>query len=266
MSDKPNRFVGSVPEHYDRGLGPHIFHDYAEDLAGRVAALNPLTVLELAAGTGIVTRKLRDSLAPDAYLIASDLNPPMLAVAKEKFRTDERVEFKQVDATDVDFDDGSFDVVACQFGVMFFPDKDRSYAEAHRVLKPGGSYVFNVWDSWSENPFGRITHETVAKFFPEDPPGFYRVPFHYHDADMISESVSRAGFGKVDIEYVPRRSKIHSVERFAEGIVLGNPLYDDILSRNGNPEDVKAAVISAIEHELGDEMPLQAIVIHASKD
>jgi ubiquinone/menaquinone biosynthesis C-methylase UbiE len=115
-------------------------------------------VLELAAGTGIVTRKLRDSLSAETQLIASDLNPPMLEVAKSKFRPHEAVEFKQVDATKVEFDDHRFDVVVCQFGVMFFPDKDRSYAEVHRVIKPGGSYIFNVWDSWDRNLRDPLIH------------------------------------------------------------------------------------------------------------
>ncbi len=266
MSDKADRFTGSIPEHYDAGLGPHIFHDYADDLSARVAALNPQKVLELAAGTGIVTRKLRDLLSADAHLIASDLNPPMLEVAKGKFRPDERVEFKQIDATNVEFADGSFDVVMCQFGVMFFPDKHRSYREAYRVLSPGGSYIFSVWDSWDENPFARIVHETVETFFPDDPPGFYKVPFHYCDVDEIKESVLRAGFCSVTTEHLPLRAKIPSAPRFADGLVFGNPLFDEVLSRGGNPEDVKAAVASAIEKELGGEMTLKALVIHASRD
>jgi ubiquinone/menaquinone biosynthesis C-methylase UbiE len=264
MADQSAQFIGSIPVNYDTGLGPYIFFDYAKDLSGRVAAIRPQSVLELAAGTGIVTRNLRDSLSADANLVASDLNLPMLEVAKAKFRPDEAVEFKQVDATNLDFADGSFDVVTCQFGVMFFPDKDRSYCEVRRVLRPGGSYIFNVWDSWDANPFARITHEAVEKFFPGNPPGFYRVPFSYHDADEIRESVSQAGFSRVSVEYVPLWSKIPSAARFAQGLVFGNPLYDEIVSRGGNPEGVRKAVATAIEEELGGEMPLQALVIHAS--
>lgn len=265
MADQAARFIGSIPENYDTGLGPHIFVDYADDLSRRVAALSPQSVLELAAGTGIVTRKLRDSLSDNTNLIASDLNPPMLEVAKAKFRPDEAVEFKQIDATHVEFDDGSFDVVACQFGVMFFPDKDRSYSEVYRVVKPGGSYIFNVWDSWDWNPFAQITHETVEVFFPEDAPGFYRVPFSYYDAEQIKQSLERAGFSGVTVEHVPLRSAIPSASHFANGLVFGNPLYDEVVSRGGDPQEVCAAVADAIERELGNEMPLQALVIHARK-
>lgn len=265
MTSQAAQFVGSIPENYDQGLGPHIFIDYADDLARRVAHLRPKTVLELAAGTGIATRKLRDALASDCELLASDLNPPMLQVARAKFRSDESVHLEQIDATNLDFDDASFDAIACQFGVMFFPDKERSYAEAHRVLKPGGSYVFNVWDSWDSNPFARIVHETVARFFPNDPPGFYKVPFSYHDADEIRQSLLDAGFSEVNIDHIPLKSRILSPDRFAKGLVFGNPLYDEILARGGNPQEVFAAVSDVIDKQLGAEMPLQALVVHAVK-
>ena len=266
MSTQAARFVGSIPENYDEGLGPHIFNDYADDLARRVAALRPRTVLELAAGTGIVTRKLRDVLASDCDLLSSDLNLPMLDVAKAKFQADEAVSFEQVDAMDLKFEEASFDVVTCQFGVMFFPDKSRSYSEAHRVLKPGGSYVFNVWDSWASNPFAEITHRAVEGFFPEDPPGFYKVPFHYHDASEIRDSVVRAGFTKATVEHLPLKSTISSAGRFAKGLVFGNPLYEEIVTRGGDPEQVCAVVAVAIEQQLGFEMTLQALIVHASKN
>ncbi len=146
MSDDAN-FIGDIPEHYDRGLGPIIFVDYAADLARRAAACVPARVLETAAGTGIVTRQLRDLLPVGVRLTATDLNPPMLEVARAKFQPDEDVDFRHADAAALPFADDSFDAVVCQFGVMFFPDKDRSYREIHRVLAPGGRYLFNVWDA-----------------------------------------------------------------------------------------------------------------------
>jgi ubiquinone/menaquinone biosynthesis C-methylase UbiE len=134
-------FIGTIPEHYDRGLGPVIFADYAADIARRAAAGSPARVLEIAAGTGIVTRQLRDLLPAGADLTATDLNPPMLEAARAKFRPEEQVDFRPADATALPFRDRSFDAVVCQFGVMFFPDKDRSYREIHRVLAPGGRYL-----------------------------------------------------------------------------------------------------------------------------
>src|SRR5262249_51191014 len=148
-----------------------IFVDYAENIARRAAALSPGRVLETAAGTGIVSRCLRDYLPPDSKLTSTDLSPAMLEVAKAKFQATEQISFLPADA--------AFETVVCQFGVMFYPDKDKSYREAYRVLVPGGHYLFSVWDSHRYNSFGRIAHETVGRFFPEDPPQFQKVPFSY---------------------------------------------------------------------------------------
>jgi len=179
MSDRATDFTGSIPQFYDHGLGPVFFTDFADDIARRAAPLAPMRVLEIAAGTGIVTRRLRD-LLPRAHLIATDLNPPMLEVARQKFRPGEAVEFQPADATALPFPDASFDAVVCQFGVMFFPDKDKGHREARRVLVSGGRYLFSVWDSHRHNPIGWLITDILARFFPQDPPQFYQVPFSYH--------------------------------------------------------------------------------------
>lgn len=263
MPDQASRFVDSIPEFYDRELGPHLFEAYAADLAARVAALAPRSVLELAAGTGIVTRALRDALPADCELLATDLNPPMLDWAKAKFRTDENIRFQPVDAMQLPFEDASFDVVVCQFGVMFFPDKPQSYREVKRVLRTGGRYLLSVWDSWEANPFARMAHEVVAGFFPDNPPGFYRVPFAYHDRGLIEAELTGSGFGEVTLEPLPLISSIPSLEALAHGLVYGNPLYDEILDREGDPALVSAAVGAALADQLGDSMPLRAIVVDA---
>ena len=258
-------FDGSIPENYDRGLGPHIFFGYADEIARRVADLEPASVLELAAGTGIVTRRLRDVLRTECELLATDLSQPMLDVARAKFHPDETVRFEVQDALDLSFDEATFDAIVCQFGVMFFPDKAGSFAEAHRVLNPGGSYVFNVWDSWEANPFARITHQAVADFFPEDPPGFYRLPFGYHDADEIKQTLVGVGFVGVSVERVTLRSAIPSAAAFARGLVFGNPLYEEIIGRGGDPQQVHTAVADAIGDQLGSEMAMRALVFAAAK-
>ncbi len=226
----------------------------------------PLSVLELAAGTGIVSRCLRDALPDECELLVTDLNEPMLEVARQKFQDDEDVCFQPVDAMELPFDDDSFDALVCQFGVMFFPEKEQSYAEALRVLKPGGHYLLNVWDSWAHNPFAQIVHNVVAGFFPEDPPGFYKVPFSYHDMDAIREALTQAGFSDVTIEQLPVTSSIPSAKTFARGLVFGNPLFEEVTSRGGDPEEVCTAVTEAIQEQLGERMTIQAIVVDASKD
>lgn len=264
MTEQAARFVGSIPEHYDRGLGPVIFSGYAEEIARRVKALNPTSVLELAAGTGIVTRELRNALPDSCQLIATDLNPPMLEVAKAKFQADENVEFAQADAMDLHYEDGRFDVVVCQFGVMFFPDKAQSHAQVRRVLKQGGDYLFTLWDSWDANPFARLVHETVARFFPDDPPGFYKVPYGYHDAAEIRAAALRGGFDDIAVERLELLSKIASQRSFAEGLVFGNPLFEEVTTRGGDPGEVCAALEDTIQREMGSELLLKIVLAHAT--
>jgi len=261
------QFDGSIPENYDRGLGPHIFEDYGRELADRVARCRPADVLELAAGTGIVSRMLRDSLDARCKLIATDLNEPMLGVARAKFSDGEDVSFKVADAQALPFDDGMFDAVACQFGIMFFPDKLASMREARRVLRPKGRYIFNVWGSFEDNPFARVANDVVCEFFPDDPPGFYQVPFSYHDEEEISGLLREAGFDAVEVETQRIEKTVEDFELFAQGIVFGNPIAEEIRSRGGvTPESVKETVLKAFRREFGAEpatMPLRAISITA---
>jgi SAM-dependent methyltransferase len=262
-------FIGSIPQHYDQGLGPMIFVDYAADIAQRVAAGNPGRVLETAAGTGIVTRKLRDALPAGARLTATDLNPPMLDIARAKFRAGEQVEFQPADAVALPFADGSFDAVVCQFGVMFFPDKAKSYSEVYRVLAPGGRYVFSVWDSHRYNPFGRIAHKVAGGFFPADPPQFYSVPFSCHQIDPVKQSLIEAGFTGINAAVVSLDKEIPDVAHFARAAIYGNPLIDQVRTRGGvEPELVVDALVQEYRREFGADpghMPLQAIFFSATK-
>jgi ubiquinone/menaquinone biosynthesis C-methylase UbiE len=247
-------FVGSIPEHYDRGLGPMVFVDYANDIARRTAVFSPRRVLEIAAGTGIATRRLRDLLPAGVRLTATDLNPPMLEIARAKFRPDEQVDFRPADATTLPFPDGSFDAVVCQFGVMFFPDKDKSYREVHRVLAPGGRYLFNVWDAHRHNQFGRIAHEVAGGFFPADPPQFYTVPFSYHQIDPIKEALIDAGFMNIDVSVLRLEKDIPDAVLFAQGLIHGNPLIDQIRTRGGvDPDRVVDAVAQRLRLEFGTD-------------
>ena len=269
MVDQTASFVGAIPENYDRGLGPVIFADSAVDMARRVAASGARRVLEIAAGTGIVTRQLRDLLPDETELTATDLNPPMLEVARAKFRPDERVVFQPADATSLPFADKAFDAVVCQFGVMFFPDKEKSYHEVHRVLAPGGRYFFSVWDSHRRNPFGRLMHEAVTGFFPTDPPQFYQVPFSYCLIDPIKEALTEAGFTDLVFVVLKLDKQIPDLPLFAHGLVYGNPIIDQIQARGGvEPDAIIENIARTLQREFGTaptRMPLQTITIEARK-
>lgn len=269
MLDQAARFADSIPAHYDRGLGPYLFVDYAADLARRVAAGRPRRVLEIAAGTGIVTRLLRDALPPSAHLVASDLSSPMLEIAREKFAGTEQVKFQQADATALPFADKAFDAVVCQFGLMFFRDKSKAYSEAFRMLAPNGRYYFNVWDSFEFNAFARITHEAVGRFFGEDAPAFFTVPFGYHRIDAIKASLIQAGFADISIQVVRIDKTIEDVRRLADGLIFGNPIVAEIGARNTvDPAAITTAVNAALQAEFDQNtrgMTLQAIVFDARK-
>jgi SAM-dependent methyltransferase len=268
MKDNDAGFVGDIPQSYERGLVPTLFADYAIHTANRVAALKPGRVLETAAGTGVVTRRLRDALPKDAHLTASDLNAPMLEVARSKFRPDERIEFTPADAMALPFGDREFDVVVCQFGVMFYPDKDKAYAETYRVLAPGGRYVFSVWDSFRHNPFAAIVHETLATLFPRDPPQFMRVPFSY-PFEPIKESLIDAGFADITAAILKIDKAVPDVDVFAHGAVYGSPSVDQIRARGTvAPDEVVAAIAAGLRRAFGPDpirMPLQAITFTAAR-
>lgn len=260
-------FVGNIPEHYDQGLGPNIFVDMAAEMAERVAAEGPKRVLETAAGTGIVSRELRDRLAADARLTVTDLNAPMLEIARQKFRPGELVEFRPADAMDLPFDAQSFDAVVCQFGVMFYPKRGRSYREVRSVLVPGGRYFFSVWDGHKHNPFGRITHEVIEDFMSVDTPMFMTVPFSYR-FEAIKDALVEAGFEKIEASVVRFNKVITDSERFARGLTYGNPLVDQIRARGVDPEKIVEKVLNGLRAEFGNDpgrMPLQALFISATK-
>jgi ubiquinone/menaquinone biosynthesis C-methylase UbiE len=225
-------FSGSIPAFYDRCLGPMNCAPYAADLAARIRALAPARVLEVAAGTGIVTRAMAQALPAGAEIVATDLNQPMLDFAALQPGVD-RVVWRQADAQQLPFDDGSFDAVVCQFGVMFFPDRIAGYREARRVLKPGGRYLFNVWDRIEENEFTNVIQAAVAALFPHDPPGFLaRTPFGYHDVATIREELRLAGFEQIDLATVAQRSRAPSAREPAVGICEGTPLRSEIEARD----------------------------------
>lgn len=238
-------FAGSIPELYERLLVPMLFEPYARDLADRVALAKPRRVLETCAGTGALTREIARRLPQDARIVATDLNPPMLEQARARL-SDPRVTTKQADALALPFEDASFDVVACQFGAMFFPDKVRGYAEARRVLAPGGVLLFNVWDELSTSEIEHVVTESVATMFPRDPPRFLaRTPHGYHDAARIRDELSRAGMVHVEIDSVEKTSRAPSARDAAVALCQGTPLRNEIEARD--PSGLEAATRCAEE-------------------
>jgi SAM-dependent methyltransferase len=269
MTEARTSFDGSIPETYQSHLVPFLFDPYAEDIAARVAAAAPRLVLETAAGTGVVTRKLREALPPDATITASDLAEPMLDSARRLLADLPGIEFRQADATDMPFESAAFDAVVCQFGAMFFPDKVTGYREAHRVLGPGGMFAFNVWDSLVNNPPMRIARDLLTDVFDGDPPGFLSIPFGYNDTPAIEAELAEAGFADIASTVVNVPREVPSARDLAHGLLYGNPSISEIRERGtADPEMIAERLAEALATECGDaplHTSLQAIVFTARK-
>ncbi len=253
MSETDRVFAGSIPDIYDAYLVPLIFEVYAEDLARRVADLRPDRVLETAAGSGVVTRALAPRLNADARFVVTDLNQPMLDRAASRQPDDDRLTWQQADALDLPFEAGSFDVVCCQFGVMFFPDRVAGYRAARRVLRDGGHFIFNTWDRIEENVFAQSVTETVSRMFPESPPLFLaRTPHGYHDVARIDADLRAAGFRRIEIHTIAAESRADSPDIPAVAYCQGTPLRNELEAREGaSIEDITEAASRDIEHVFG---------------
>jgi len=261
-------FTGSIPRHYDQYLGPMFFEPYAIEVSNRIDISSVDTALEIACGTGRVTRHLRNVISPNAKLIASDISLDMLDIAKEKLKTSD-IEWQIIDAQELPFDDNTLDLVICCFGYMFVPDRAKAFAEAYRILKPGGMFLFTTWDKLENNSMSFVAR-TIAKAYLEDPlPESYNLAFSMNDEMMIGKLVTDAGFSKITIEKVRKISVCPSAKQATEGLVNGGPLCDEIMKRNPAwIEEMKIKVEAEIAEKFGTApvtAPMTAIVTQAWK-
>ena len=264
MTEMGTPFRHSTPELYGRYMGPLLFEPYANVVAERAALLQPDRILETAAGTGIVTRALHVSM-PQAEILATDLNPVMLEVAEQNLRSP-RVSFQPADALELPFDDESFDLVVCQFGVMFYPDKVRAHREARRVLRSNGHYLLVSFDRLELNPVPHAAGTAVAAMFPDDPPAYMeRGPFSYADPAIIERDLLAAGFSRVQLETVALTTRVNASDA-AQGLVLGSPFRADIERRDPSAlARALDAVTAALAQWNENDAPMSAHVVTATK-
>jgi len=248
MVDESSRvWATDMSAAYDEHLVPAVFQPYADDLAARIARLQPESVLELAAGTGVLTEALLSRL-PSVHITATDLNVAMVEVGSAKVAG---ARWRQADATSLPFDPDSFDLVACQFGVMFLPDRPAAYAGIERVLKPGGTFVFNCWGPLSTHEFETAVMAALADTFPDDPPTFLaRIPHGYHDAELVAADLAKGGFGQVTVETVELECRSPDVAGLARGYCRGTPLRPEIEAR-GDLEATTKALEAALTRQFG---------------
>ena len=267
MSDTAAQFTGEIPRNYDRCLGPMLFEPYAADLVGRVPVREGLRVLEVACGTGIVTRRLRRALPASASLVATDLNPAMLEHARTSQPADD-VRWLAADAQALPFDDGSFDVVACQFGVMFLPDKPLGFREARRVLAPGGVLLANVWRALAENAYANAANTLLARRYPDDPPRFFETPYGYHEPRSPARRPRRRRLGPSRLEDVRLEGASPSAAEFANGFTRGSPFSHELIARGADLDDFRrelARRVRGVRRRGAFRMQLSATVITAER-
>jgi len=264
MTETGTRFEHSTPTLYDRYMGPLLFEPYAKVLAQRAVLLQPGHILETAAGTGIVTRALHGAI-PQAKIVATDVNLVMLESAAQRLGSD-LVSFQQANAQDLPFDDESFDLVVCQFGVMFFPDKVRAHQEARRVLRSNGHYLLVSFDRLDLNPVPEAAANTVAQLFPDDPPLYMeRGPFSYADPALIERDLLAAGFARIQLETVALTSRVNASDA-AQGLVLGSPFRSEIERRDPSGLDRALDTVTAALGRWNEkDAPMSAHVVMATR-
>ncbi|MCP3920293.1 MAG: methyltransferase domain-containing protein [bacterium] len=268
---KPNSdssFTDDVARFYESTLVPLIFEPYADDLAARVRALEPSSVLEVACGTGVVTRALAKTLPPDCSITATDLNDAMVAHG-EQVGTTRPVVWRQANVMELPYADDSFDAVVCQFGVMFFPDRVAAYQEIRRVLRPGGTFLFNIWNGIADNEFADVVTRAVGGLYPDDPPVFLaRTPHGHGSPAEIEADVEAAGFQRCALSQRDDISPAASPDQPAIAYCHGTPLRNEIEAREpGGLDRATAVSTAALRDRFGDgplEGRISAVVVAAS--
>ena len=264
--EKTAAFAGTIPANYEKYLGPFLFEPYALDLVSRLQDKKYPNILEIACGTGRVTKHLAGSVKFDT-LTATDLNPDMICIAREKV-WDKNIKWLPADAMDLPFDDNTFDLVVMQFGIMFFPDRPKGVSEAHRVLKPGGKLIFNTWDRTENVPGIYEGRQVIESYFEGDPPKFYSIPFSMYDEKELKALPTHAGFKNVNVSLVKKEGFSPSSKDLAIGIVEGNPIYLVIVEKNPSLVDqIKDHVRKVLIEKYGESVrvPLQAWVVEGIK-
>lgn len=259
---------GDTAAHYDQFFGPLYFEPYAIEVAKRIDPASVSIALEIAAGTGRVTRHIRERIPASAKLIASDISEDMLGEAKKKLSHLD-IEWQNIDAQQLPFSDDCIDLIVCCFGYMFVPDKPKAFAEAYRVLRPGGMFLFTTWDRLEQNA-ASYTSRSIAKEYLEEPlPGSYNLATSMSDETAIGQLLQDAGFSKKTIEKVKLFSVSPSAKEAANGLVEGGPFYKEIKKRNPAwIDEIKIKVEKELTEKFGAApmiSPISAVISHAWK-
>jgi ubiquinone/menaquinone biosynthesis C-methylase UbiE len=243
-------YSGSIPANYEKYLGPYLFEPYALDIVELLQSDDCKLILELACGTGRVTNHLLKLISNEGKIIATDINPDMLQIAQTKV-TDSKIAWRIADAHELPFDDNTFDHVICQFGVMFFTDKQQAFKEVYRVLSPQGKFVFNCWDSLDGNKRVGAVRDVMEDVFGNEAPDFLQKgAYSFYNVAAIKTLLDAAGFKNITIGHVHKIAPYTNVEDYINGYVDGTPLSTFLQARDASMRDV---VKQKLRDALGDQ-------------
>jgi ubiquinone/menaquinone biosynthesis C-methylase UbiE len=264
----PIQYSATAAQHYEKYSGPVFFEPYALEVANRIDTSAVKVALEIACGTGRVTRHLRSVIAPEAKLIATDLSPDMLQVAKEELK-DLPIEWQVADAQELAFENHNIDLIVCCFGYMFVPEKIKAFKEAFRVLRQGGTLLFTTWDRLELNGATHIHRQVIKKFLGGELPDSYKTAFSMNNEDEINGWLTQAGFTEIKIERVDKTAVSPSAKRVAEGLAFGGSIFDDIFKQNPDwlPQ-IQAEIENLLVEKYGDapvKSPMRALISSAKK-
>ncbi len=255
-------------EFYDQFYGPLFFEPYALEVAKRIDPAVVGIALEIAAGTGRVTRHIRARLAPSATLIASDISDDMLDEAKKNLG-ELAIEWQHIDAQELPFDSNTLDLVVCCFGYMFVADRPKAFAEAFRVLRPGGMLICTTWDSLEKNPASFIASSISKEYLQASVTSTANLATSMNDESLLQSLLQEAGFSNTSIEKVEKHSVSPTAKEAARGLVKGGPYYEQLKNeRPGSIEEVKAKVEKELAEKYGAApmvAPISALVCQAWK-
>ncbi len=263
-----SKFIGAVPKNYDEYMGPMFFEEYAIEIANRIDPSTVQTALELSSGTGRVTRHIFNRLGSGTRLIASDVSADMMTVAKDNL-SKTSIEWRSIDFNQIPFDDNSINLIVCSFGYMFAEDKVKAFAEARRVLRPGGQFIISTWDKLQFNGASNVFRQIIRKYFGDSLPETYKIPYSMFDADLIRQQLAKAGFTDAVIDVVQKQSVSPTAKMATVGMVQGGSLFNEIVKRD--PTWLKR-ISDDVERELSEMFgaqpmiaPMRALIIEAHK-
>ncbi|HET7528292.1 MAG TPA: methyltransferase domain-containing protein [Burkholderiaceae bacterium] len=257
--------IFSGPQYYNDCLGPLWFDAFAAELVQRLPERPAGNVLEIACGTGLVTRRLRERLEPPVRLVATDLSQAMLDYARAKLQAWRGIEWREADALKLPFEDSEFGAVVCGFGIMFTPDRQAALREARRVLAEAGILLFSVWDRIEDNPHALANTTVLEALFPGDPEMKFTTPYDMADPGLLHQLLAGAGFRATRIETKRIRVKGADPRSIATGLIRGTPRATLIERRGVQLEAVIDKVTDALAITGGDPYSgqAQAVIVQA---